>query len=186
VRSRIITIHGREFEVFEDSRIYRVACVGPSGRRNKRHLLSQCDNGHGYFVVGIRTFDGKSRNLRVNRVVAQAFLPDYSEEMQVHHIDGDRENNHLNNLRMVTCQQNHRSCRRKPVWAKSKYRGVAWSKSCKKWQATVIQHGRQTVIGMFTDEIEAAHARDAAAWVEGYDISAINFPDSVPPRAKAS
>jgi hypothetical protein len=173
---RIIQVHGRELEVHEDGRIYRVAFTGPTGRRSRRHELSQCDNGHGYLVVGIRTFDGKSRNIRVNRVVAQAFLPNYCQELQVHHIDGNRVNNHVSNLRMVTSQENHRSCRRKPVWAKSKYRGVSVGKKGKGWAPSVVRNGKQISLGLFTDEIEAAHVRDAAARAEGYDESALNFP----------
>ena len=41
------------------------------------------------------------RKYLVHRLVAQAFLDDYSEEVHVHHIDEDKSNNNVNNLHCI-------------------------------------------------------------------------------------
>lgn len=60
----------------------------------------------GYLFVPL-TKNGKSYGKRVNRLVAQAFLPDYSEEKEVHHIDGDITNNAATNLECLSAKEHH-------------------------------------------------------------------------------
>ncbi len=73
--------------------------VSPTG------VMSQQDCGMGYKKV-ILTNEKGYKNLRIHRLVAQAFLPNFSLNLQVNHIDGNKHNNHLNNLEMVTGKQN--------------------------------------------------------------------------------
>ena len=42
----------------------------------------------------------------IHRLVAEAFLPTWDFNLQVNHIDGNKHNNHVNNLEMVTAQEN--------------------------------------------------------------------------------
>lgn len=51
--------------------------------------------------------DKKSYPKRVNRLVAQAFLSDYSEDKEVHHIDGDITNNAATNLECLSAREHH-------------------------------------------------------------------------------
>ncbi len=44
---------------------------------------------------------------RIHRLVAAAFLGD-PDGLQINHKDGDRTNNRLDNLEIVTCSENHR------------------------------------------------------------------------------
>ena len=46
------------------------------------------------------------KNRLVHRLVTEAFLPDFLEKPQVNHIDGDKQNNQLSNLEMVTVSEN--------------------------------------------------------------------------------
>lgn len=59
----------------------------------------------GYIYVSISR-DGKNYNLRVHRLVAKAFIPNPNNKPQVNHIDGNKENNNINNLEWVTNQEN--------------------------------------------------------------------------------
>lgn len=43
---------------------------------------------------------------RVHRLVCEAFLDNYSEELQVDHINGVRNDNRLENLKMATAKEN--------------------------------------------------------------------------------
>jgi len=58
-------------------------------------------SGAGYYYVDLA---GKSR--KVHRLVAEAFLPDFLDKPQVNHIDGNKQNNHISNLEMVSAKEN--------------------------------------------------------------------------------
>jgi hypothetical protein len=58
----------------------------------------------------------------------------------------------------------------------SKYRGVSWYKSRKKWQARIQYDGKQRHIGHFEDEEQAARAYDKAARAHKGEKARLNFP----------
>lgn len=50
--------------------------------------------------------DGKVKRFLVHRLVAQHFVPNIDNKLEVNHIDGVRDNNLFSNLEWVTCQEN--------------------------------------------------------------------------------
>ena len=60
---------------------------------------------NGYYVATI-CVDGKPISVAVHTLVARAFCDGYSPELQVNHIDGNKENNRANNLEWVTAGEN--------------------------------------------------------------------------------
>lgn len=50
--------------------------------------------------------EGKKKNFYVHRIVAQMYLPDWDEELEVDHFDEDTLNNHYLNLGMKTTTDN--------------------------------------------------------------------------------
>jgi hypothetical protein len=64
---------------------------GLTGRIRKSKLTT------GYEVVTIKV-DGVQRTCRIHRLVAAAFLPNPLNKAEVHHIDGNKLNNAINNL----------------------------------------------------------------------------------------
>jgi len=61
----------------------------------------------GYQRIRIHTISGK-QTISVHRLVAKAFLSDYSEELQVNHKDLNKTNNNVDNLEMITNIENIR------------------------------------------------------------------------------
>ena len=71
----------------------------------KKYLSPGCTRG--YLVVSLSK-DGTSKSFKVHRLVAEAFLPNYVEGLVVNHIDGNKQNNLVDNLEFVTQKENVR------------------------------------------------------------------------------
>lgn len=70
-------------------------------RYRKGRLLVKHDNGKGYFAYLI---DGK--HIYIHRLVALTFIPNPENKEQVDHIDGNKANNCVDNLRWATRSEN--------------------------------------------------------------------------------
>lgn len=79
----------------------------------------------------------------------------------IDHIDGDRANNRICNLRVATPRQNATNCRQKKN-ASAPYKGITWDRAKKKWAAQIRINGKNKLLGRF-DSPEAAHAEYARA-----------------------
>jgi hypothetical protein len=92
-----------------------------------------------------------------------AWLLTYGEwpTKDIDHIDGNRANNKVDNLREATRSQNMGNAR---LWAHntSGAKGVSWHRRTNKWQATITFNRRNHHLGYFTS-IEAAHAAYCAS-----------------------
>ena len=75
-----------------------------NGHKHKeKHLYTHLING--YVVVSLFK-DGKQRNFKVYRLVAKSFIPNPENKPCVDHIDTNKENNKVENLKWVTYQEN--------------------------------------------------------------------------------
>ena len=81
----------------DDGRIY-------SSYSNK-YMCPQLDK-DGYEKVALMCIDSRHR-FSVHRLILETFNPvDNMRELQVNHIDGNKQNNALSNLEWVTCSEN--------------------------------------------------------------------------------
>ena len=58
-----------------------------------------------YLVVNLYK-NNKGKNVFVHRLVAEAFLDNFSKELEVNHKDGNKQNNTIDNLEMLTRSEN--------------------------------------------------------------------------------
>ena len=81
---------------------------------------------------------------------------------QIDHINGDKRDNRIANLRDVSRSVNMQNQVRAQKDNKSGLRGVSWNKNKKRWEAGISVNGRNEYLGSF-DTTEAAHAAYLAA-----------------------
>lgn len=114
-------------------------------------------NRRGYHKL---TCSGISGEFSAHRV-AWAFSNDAWPEHEIDHIDGDKTNNRLANLRPATRVEQLRNQRGKSN--RSGYKGVTWCAPMKKWRARICVAGQVALLGYFDSPTEAALAYDRAA-----------------------
>ena len=73
-----------------------------------RKLMKLYINEDGYLNLDL-CINKKKFGKKIHRLVAETFLVDFDEKLQVDHIDNDKLNNDLTNLRMVTRSENQRN-----------------------------------------------------------------------------
>lgn len=71
----------------------------------KSRILKNRATHSGYFSVNLRK-DSISKDTKVHRLVAQAFLENLENKPTVNHKDGDKRNNHVDNLEWATYKEN--------------------------------------------------------------------------------
>ena len=111
----------------------------------------------------------------VHRLIAQAYLQNFSKNLQVDHINGNKEDNRPPNLRMTTVGQNLKGFRKSTKGASSKYRGVSWYAPYDSWRVQINIYGKAKFVGHYPNEIAAARAYNKAALAADYPKESLNF-----------
>jgi len=93
-----------DYEISSDGEIIRRIKGGKPGAR-VGHVMKQTLTPYGYKAVGLVNDDGKKKNLFVHRLVAAAFMGDPADK-QINHKDGNKTNNAVENLELVTSKEN--------------------------------------------------------------------------------
>jgi hypothetical protein len=101
------------------------------------------------------------RSYRAHRVV---WLYHYGEwpASALDHINGNRTDNRIENLRLSTASQNSMNTGVRQN-ATSGAKGIHWRKDLNKWRATITASGRFIHLGYHDSKDEAAHAYNKAA-----------------------
>lgn len=84
------------YDIFKNGNVYDSL----RGRMIKRHTTR-----NGYEYVHLR-YQGKSKLYSVHRLVGIVYVPGYEPNLDINHIDGNKTNNHFNNLEWVTRSRN--------------------------------------------------------------------------------
>jgi len=103
---------------------------------------------HGYLCVGINY--NSYRAHRLIFLMHKGYLP-----KTIDHIDGDKLDNRIENLRAATVGQNQHN-RKTNANNTSGYKGVSWNKAQKKWTARITLERKTINLGYFANVEEAA------------------------------
>ena len=84
------------------------------------------------------------------------------EKSLIDHIDGNKINNRLDNLRVCSDFENQRNTGKR-VTNTSGFKGVSWDQRTKKWKAQMYLDGKKITIGRYSVKEDAYAARCNAA-----------------------
>lgn len=130
-----------------------------NGNITKRKPMLQSCGYHQYMLCN----KNKKKTVYIHRLMVETFK---TEEMfpncRIDHIDRDRTNNNIDNLRVCSASQNARNAK-KYLSGSSKYKGVSYRKDRGTWGCSIYRDGKRKRIGGFETQEEAAKAYDKMA-----------------------
>ncbi len=117
---------------------------------------------YGIYVIG-RLKDKRTQPIRLHRLILNAEVGQI-----VDHINGNPLDNRKSNLRIVTSTVNNQNARKRKDGVSSKFKGVSYSASERKWKCQIQINKQKIHLGVYLSEIEAAKTYNRA--LEFYDI----------------
>lgn len=122
---------------------------------------------------GYKTFRFDKKVYKTHRVCWFLYYGNWPKG-EVDHINGLKDDNRISNLRDVSHRENMLN-KKSQSGSTSKYKGVYWHKSNKKWRATLWNGSSKLHLGMFDCETSAALAYDEAAKQVFGEFARLNF-----------
>lgn len=142
---------------YEDYEISNTGLV-KSLKKGREIIMKSTKNTGGYYSISL-FMNGKRKDFPIHKLVAMMFLghiPNKYESV-VDHINSDKLDNRVENLRIVTPRENTSKLSEKKN-KKSSYIGVSFDKRenrTKKWTAKIFLNGVHKNLGVFYTEEEA-------------------------------
>ena len=121
---------------------------------------------------GYRTVKLDGQAYKVHRIVYKMHHGTCPEFLD--HINGDKLDNRIENLRPATKSQN--AINQVLPRNKSGYRGVSWHRGDQRWHGELYEQGTRHYLGSYSTAIEAAEVYDLAAIKYHGEFATLNFP----------
>jgi len=126
-----------EIQGFPDYLIYNDGRVWSSVKGNGRFMKTN-KNHDGYLQLRLlNRLTGKRHNKRISRLIAEHYIPNPENKPEVDHINRDRADNRLENLRWVDRAENNnnRGIHKKYSTNKSGHKFISWNNQRKRWRS---------------------------------------------------
>lgn len=103
----------------------------------KVRYLNGYNNWIKYRLVSLRN-NSQTTTYRIHRLVAESFIPNPYNKLEINHIDGNKANNHVSNLEWVTHLENMQHALKTGLWKPAEgmlgKRGILYKRSKKVYQ----------------------------------------------------
>jgi hypothetical protein len=111
--------------------------------------VAGCLHSSGYIQIRI-----KDKNYQAHRLAWMMHYGEDPKDLFIDHINGNKTDNRICNLRLATNQQNQRN---------NKSKGFYWNKQKKKWKAHIRVEGKLKHLGLFDCPLLARLAYEKAS-----------------------
>lgn len=148
-----------EWKIINDYPNYSISNFGNVKNNKKNKLLKGRLNRKGYLRVGLYNDvdKTKNKNFSIHRLVGDAFLENKDNKLSIDHIDRNKQNNNISNLRWATNEEQNRN-QKKREGCSSIYKGVSFYKTTNKWVSSITINKKRVSLGYFKTEEEAKGA----------------------------
>ena len=166
-----------EFKKIEEYDNYEISNFGNVRNTKTGKFLKPRKILDGYLQIGLYKM-GITKFFLIHRLVGFAFIPNPENLREIDHIDQDKTNNSITNLRWVSRSNNNRN-RPKKQNSSSQYIGVSFDKHAGKYVARIRINNKNKYIGLYETEEDAGKAWDD--YVKEHNLSEfyqLNFPDN--------
>lgn len=136
---------------------YEISNMGNVKNIKTGRVLKSGLSGTGYIIIRLCK-NNKATNHYIHKLVANAFLDNPDGKTCVDHIDNNKTNNDLSNLRFATHLENSHN-KQKGINNTSGVKGVSWHIKQKKWIAYIRIDGILVFLGYYDTIEEAKQAR---------------------------
>ena len=99
---KLVDLENEEWKIIEKHPNYAVSNLGRAKNLITEKELSYCDNGHGYQRIMM-----DAHHYYLHRVIGETFIRPLKQGEQIDHINTIKNDNRLENLRIVTAKENH-------------------------------------------------------------------------------
>lgn len=148
-----------EYRVIEGLENYEVSNLGNVRSIRYNRILNPTPNQNGYVTTRLlNTTTNSYVKERIHRLVAKTFIANPDNKTVVDHIDGNKSNNRVDNLRWCNQVENLRNTAKYRNNA-SGIKGVSWHKKVNKWCAAIRVDGINVHLGCFDNIEDAKQAR---------------------------
>ncbi|EGB03361.1 hypothetical protein AURANDRAFT_34120 [Aureococcus anophagefferens] len=148
-----------QWKTIEEYPNYKISSFG--NIKTKTQNRSMCFDKDGYLQVNLSK-SGVRKTVRVHRLVALAFIENTDNKPFVDHIDRDRTNNNISNLRWATKSENQAN-QTKYSNNTSGFKGVSIDKRNGKYKAAITIQSKKKFLGYFktAEETSAVYEEKA-------------------------
>ena len=140
---------------------YFISNFGNVKNSKTNKILKHSNHRQGYKEIHLCK-NGKRKIFKIHRLVAIAFLENPDNKPKVDHIDENKADNNVKNLRWATNQENGFNINKQSN-NKSGFKGVSLRKDINKYGACINIDGKNKSLGYYETAEEASKAYEAKA-----------------------
>ena len=142
---------------------YFVSNFGNVKNSKTNKIMKLSNDIKGYKVINLCK-NGNVKKFYIHRLVGMAFLENPDNKPMIDHIDENKSNNNVKNIRWATSSDN--GCNQgKRMNNTSGYKGVSFNKPSNKYLARININGKLKHLGLFETAEEASRCYEAKAKV---------------------